>query len=83
MTITQVQTDELISRVDATYLNLIAEGIPLGFAAGEMMARGYAAIFNMTDMEIARGQISLLLRNISAELAKTLKREQRRASRKH
>jgi len=64
MAVTSGQTDKLVSRIDATYQNLIAEGIPLGSVAGEMMARGHAAIFNIADMEVARWQTSPLLRNL-------------------
>jgi hypothetical protein len=79
--ISDEQAAVMINRIDATFQNLTAEGIPLGFVTGEMMARGYAAIFNLADMETARGQISLLLRNITGEVAKTLSRAQRRAAR--
>jgi hypothetical protein len=79
MAITDEQAAELVTRIDATFQNLVAEGIPKEFVAGEMMARGYAAIFAL-EMETARGQIVKFLGALNAECAKTLTRAQRRAT---
>jgi hypothetical protein len=79
MAITDEQAAHLINRVDAAFDELIAAGISKDFVAGEMMARGYSSIFCM-DRETSRGQISLLLRNLTSEIGKTLNRAQRRSA---